>query len=83
VRVRGTAVDPDAATDSARIEIYQSDTEVASGSTQASDQRFDVSFQAPDGSHTYTVRALNVGEGTKDTSVATATIAVNGTPSAR
>jgi hypothetical protein len=83
VRVTGTAVDPDATTASAPIEIYQGDTEVASGSSQVTDHRFDVSFQAPDGSHAYTVRALNVGEGTQDTSVTTAAITVNGEPSER
>jgi len=80
VRVTGTAVDPDAATASVHVEIYQGDTEVASGATRATDHRFGVSFPAPDGSHTYTVRALNVGEGTRDTSVTTSAVTVQGVP---
>ncbi|MCW2645061.1 MAG: hypothetical protein JWP07_1170 [Pseudonocardiales bacterium] len=81
VRITGTAVDPDASTGSARIEIYEGDTEVASGATKATDHRFDLAFDAPDGRHTYTVRAVNVGEGTQDTSVTAATIVVDGDPS--
>jgi hypothetical protein len=81
VHVTGTAVDPDAPTASARVEICQGATEVASGSTHATDHRFDISFQAPDGSHTYTVRVLNMGEGTQDTSMAVAAIVVDGEPS--
>jgi hypothetical protein len=81
VQVSGTAVDPDAVTRSTGIEIYQGDVEVASGSTQASDHRFDVSFEAPDGRQTYTARAVNVGEGTQATSQTAAAILVNGDPS--
>jgi predicted thioesterase len=83
VHVTGTAVDPDAATGSIRIEIYQGDIEVASGSTQASDHRFDVSFNAPDGRQTYTARAVDVGGGTHDTSQTAAAIVVNGDPSGK
>jgi hypothetical protein len=79
VHVTGTAVDPDAST--TRVEIFEGATEVASGSTRATDHRFDVSLDAPDGRHTYTVRAVNVGEGTQDASVTAAAIVVKGDPS--
>jgi hypothetical protein len=81
VRVTGTALDPDVSTGSTRIEIHEGDTEVASGSTQATDHRFDLPFEAPDGRHTYTVHAVNVGLGTQDASVTVAMIVVDGDPS--
>ncbi|MDT4933794.1 MAG: hypothetical protein QOK11_1686 [Pseudonocardiales bacterium] len=78
VHITGTAADPDAST--TRVEIFEDATEVASGSTRATDHRFDVSFEAPDGRHTYTVRAANAGEGAQDASVAVAAIVVAGDP---
>jgi hypothetical protein len=83
VQVTGTALDPDASTASVRMEIYEGGTEVASGSTQGSDHRFDVAFEAADGSHTYTARAVNLGEGTQNASVTSAAIVVDGDPSGR
>ncbi|MCU1658390.1 MAG: hypothetical protein JWO57_3046, partial [Pseudonocardiales bacterium] len=81
VRVTGTAADPDASAGSISIEIDEGDTEVAAGSTQTTDHRFDVSFTAPDGRRTYTVRAVNVGEGTQDASLTASAIVVDGDPS--
>jgi hypothetical protein len=77
VHVTGSAVDPDAST--TRVEIFEGSTEVAAGSTGAHD--FDVSFTAPDGRHTYTVRAVNAGEGTQDASATAPAIVVTGDPS--
>ncbi|MDQ1732741.1 MAG: hypothetical protein QOK10_2900 [Pseudonocardiales bacterium] len=82
VQVTGTAVDPDASTASEQVEIYEGATEVAAGSTQAS-HHFDVTFQTADGRHTYTARAVNLGEGTQNTSVTSAAIVVDGDPSGR
>lgn len=78
VQITGMATDSDTA-GPLSVQACEGGTIVASGST-ASSNSFALSFLADNGTHTYTVTVINVGEGTANTTAATPALTVDGSP---
>jgi hypothetical protein len=61
------------------VRVSEGGRPVATAATAPATRRFDVDFAAPDGTHTYTVRVGNLGDGAAVSRV-TARISVDGDP---
>ena len=78
VHISGTATDPDT-TAAIIVQVTAGGATVASGTT-ATANRFSLNFVATNGPHTYTVTAINVGEGTSNAISTAPEVAVDGSP---
>lgn len=78
VQITGTATDPDDA-GPLSVQAREGGSIVASSST-APNNSFALTFLAANGTHTYAVTVVNVGEGTANATATTAPLTVDGSP---